>query len=131
MGGVVPCPANVRLNDEEVPYTVSLDLSRRIQSSNVNLYLVKVREREHTAHGLCGAHHKVGNFFFFVPLLPGVRTVRSIILFVYLHCLDLARTRRQFYLFPRFERGTNYIPEEQWLGVVGLIATVPVGAFIT
>lgn len=31
-----------RLNDEEVPYTVSLDLSRRVESSNVNLYLVKV-----------------------------------------------------------------------------------------
>lgn len=31
-----------RLNDEEVPYTVSLDLSRRVQSTNVNLYLVKV-----------------------------------------------------------------------------------------
>ena len=33
----------VSLNDEEVPYTVSLDLSRRMQSSNVNLYLIKVR----------------------------------------------------------------------------------------
>lgn len=32
-----------RLDDEEVPYTVSLDLSRRLASDNVNLYLVKVR----------------------------------------------------------------------------------------
>lgn len=31
-----------RLDDEEVPYTVSLDLSRRLGSTNVNLYLVKV-----------------------------------------------------------------------------------------
>lgn len=33
-----------RLDDEEVPYTVSLDLSRRLASDNVNLYLVKVRQ---------------------------------------------------------------------------------------
>lgn len=32
-----------RLDDEEVPYTVSLDLSRRLASDNVNLYLMKVR----------------------------------------------------------------------------------------
>ena len=36
-----------RLNDEEVPYTVSLDLSRRVQSTNVNLYLIKVRRIKH------------------------------------------------------------------------------------
>lgn len=36
-----------RLDDEEVPYTVSLDLSRRVQSTNVNLYLIKVRRIKH------------------------------------------------------------------------------------
>ncbi|CAB1107892.1 unnamed protein product [Ectocarpus sp. CCAP 1310/34] len=44
VGGLpITCPVRLihGLNDEEVPYTVSLDLSRRIQSSNVNLYLVK------------------------------------------------------------------------------------------
>lgn len=44
VGGLpITCPVRLihGLNDEEVPYTVSLDLSRRMQSSNVNLYLIK------------------------------------------------------------------------------------------
>ncbi|CAM9287147.1 unnamed protein product [Pylaiella littoralis] len=44
VGGLpITCPVRLihGLNDEEVPYTVSLDLSRRVQSSNVNLYLIK------------------------------------------------------------------------------------------
>eukprot|EP00903_Cladosiphon_okamuranus_P010569 g9994.t1 len=44
VGGLpITCPVRLihGLDDEEVPYTVSLDLSRRVQSTNVNLYLIK------------------------------------------------------------------------------------------
>ncbi|CAM9696457.1 unnamed protein product [Ascophyllum nodosum] len=44
VGGLpIHCPVRLihGLDDEEVPYTVSLDLARRLASPNVNLYLVK------------------------------------------------------------------------------------------
>ena len=44
-------PLEKSLDDEEVPYTVSLDLARRLASPNVNLYLVKVRRSHEEASG--------------------------------------------------------------------------------